>query len=60
MSQGSNVSMGYVEKSSAKAGTELILQVEMIKTPRIFYKKTKTGKGQNLRNFTLAKKIESQ
>ena len=35
MSQGSNVSMGYVEKSSAKAGTELILQVEIIKTPRI-------------------------
>ena len=35
MYQGSNVSMGYVEKSSAKAGTELILQVEMIKTPRI-------------------------
>ena len=27
MSQGTNVSMAYVEKPSAKAGTELILQV---------------------------------
>ena len=29
MSQGTNVSMAYVEKSSAKAGTELILQVKI-------------------------------
>ena len=30
MPQGTNVSMAYVEKTSAKAGTELILQVETI------------------------------
>ena len=30
MSQGTNVSMAYVEKSSAKAGTELMLQVKII------------------------------
>ena len=29
MSQGTNVSMAYVEKPSAKAGTELILQVKI-------------------------------
>ena len=29
MSQGTNVSMAYVEKSLAKAGTELILQVKI-------------------------------
>ena len=36
MPQGTNVSMAYVEKPSAKAGTELILQVK-IKNFKKFY-----------------------